>query len=112
MTAARLPFDYHGPEALREGVLQALKNVVDPELATDIVNLGLVYEVEIAGDAARVKMTMTSAACPVTDMLVDEVKSELREILDEGCSVDVQLVWDPPWTPDRLSPSARRFMGW
>lgn len=107
-----LPFDYRGPEVLGTRVLEALTAVVDPEIAIDIVNLGLVYEVAITQTSARVKMTMTSAACPVTDMLVDEVKTQLADILGDGQPVEVQLVWEPSWTPDRLSPSARRFMGW
>jgi metal-sulfur cluster biosynthetic enzyme len=106
-------FAYDGPPELREAVEQALKRVIDPEVALDIVDIGLVYGVCVhAGQPARVRMTMTSAACPVTDMLVEEVQAELAEALPGKPPVEVELVWEPPWTPDRLSPNAMRFMGW
>lgn len=107
-----VPFDYAGPPELGEAVVGALKRVVDPEVAVNIVDLGLVYGVEVTDDLAYVRMTMTSAACPVTDMLMEEVKAELGDVVGSGRNVEVELVWDPPWTPDRLSLSARRFMGW
>lgn len=106
-------FAYDGPAELRDAVEGALKQVIDPEVALDIVDLGLVYSVCVhAGQPARVRMTMTSAACPVTDMLVEEVQAELADVLPGKPAVEVELVWDPPWTPDRLSANAMRFMGW
>lgn len=105
-------FDYDGPPQLRDLVTRALKKVVDPEVAMDIVDVGLVYAVRVAGDAVAVRMTMTSAACPVADMLVEDVQCELQDALPGNPEVDVELVWEPPWTPERLSASARRFMGW
>jgi len=57
-------------------------------------------------------MTMTSAACPVTDMLIDEVHAELEQILPMETAIEVELVWEPAWTPERMSANARRLMHW
>ena len=105
-------FDYAGDPALEARVVAALKRVVDPEMALDVVELGLVHGVEVGPKEARVRITMTSAACPVTELIVDDVAHELRRALGEGVMVHVQLVWDPPWTPERMSDSARSAMGW
>lgn len=107
------PFTYEGPPHLLEAATQALRQVVDPEVAMDIVDVGLVYALRVPQEGpVQVRMTMTSAACPVTDMLVEEVQAELSAALPGEPAVEVELVWDPPWTPERLSPNARRFMGW
>jgi metal-sulfur cluster biosynthetic enzyme len=108
---ADLRFDYDGPPALQAPIAAALSRVVDPELALNIVDIGLVYGVNVGADSLIVRMTMTSAACPVTDLIVEEVEQELAPVAPPGTSVHVDLVWEPPWTPDRLSERARRFMG-
>lgn len=105
------PFPYEGPEDRRAAVTAALMQVVDPELALSIVDIGLVYGVRFAADALHVRLTMTSAACPVTDVVVDEVEHELARVAPPGLPIRVEVVWDPPWTPERLSPRARHFMG-
>ena len=87
----------------------ALKRVVDPEMAVDILELGLVYAVAVAPEAASVLLTMTSPACPVTEIIVEDTTLELSKAL--GRRVDVQVVWEPPWTPERMSDAARRALG-
>lgn len=104
---ATSPFEYAGPPGLLETVTAALKGVVDPEMAVNIVDLGLVYGVAIDGRDARVRITMTSAACPVAELIIDDVTFSLSETLGAGASVEVDLVWDPPWGPERMSPKAR-----
>lgn len=106
------PYPYEGPETLRQPVLDALTKVVDPEVAMSIVDVGLIYGVTVDAQKVHVLITMTSAACPVTDVIVDEVESELDRIAPSELLVHVELVWDPPWTMERMSPRARRFMGW
>ncbi|MES2098475.1 MAG: metal-sulfur cluster assembly factor [Pseudomonadota bacterium] len=92
--------------------MAALTRVVDPEVALSIVDVGLVYGVTITPDTARVRLTMTSAACPVADMIIEEVEHELDRVLPAGCSIDVELCRDPPWSPEMMSERARRFMAW
>jgi len=105
------PFPYRGPPELQKSIVSALKLVVDPEVALSIVDLGLVYGVEIDAEKARVTMTMTSAACPVTDVITEDVEAELERVLPAGSWIEVDLVWEPAWTPELMSDSARRFMG-
>jgi metal-sulfur cluster biosynthetic enzyme len=105
-------YPYDGPPALRQPILDALKRVVDPEVAMDIVDVGLVYGVSVAGGIVRVEVTMTSAACPVADVIVADIEDALDRALPPDLRIKVDLVWEPPWTTGRMSESARRFMGW
>ena len=101
------------PEMIDEaGVREALRSVEDPEAGMSIVDLGLVYAVEVTEGKVRVQMTMTSPACPVAPYLVDESTAAIRGVAPEGTDVQVDLVWDPPWTPDRMSPEAQSRFGW
>ncbi len=106
------PFAYEGPDALHEPIVEALARVVDPEVALSIVDVGLVYGVTVSDDAVHVRLTMTSAACPVADMLADQVRDELAGVAPPGAAIRVELVWDPPWTPERMSEHARQFLQW
>lgn len=106
------PYAFQGPEALRDPILAALKRVVDPELSLDVVDVGLVYGVTVDDTGLHVRMTMTSAACPVVDVIIEDVEAQLDRVTPEGLVIAVELVWTPAWTPRRLSASARRFMGW
>jgi metal-sulfur cluster biosynthetic enzyme len=93
-------------------VREALRTVQDPEAGMNIVDLGLVYGISAGPDGVAVRMTMTSAACPVAEMMVDEAREVLKRSLPVGTPVEVELVWDPPWTPDRMSGLAREHFGW
>jgi metal-sulfur cluster biosynthetic enzyme len=95
-----------------ERVREALRSVDDPEVGMNIVDLGLVYRIDIAAQLVRVEMTMTSAACPMGDMITDNARRAVSAALPEDLAVDVVLVWDPPWTPDLMSESARQTFGW
>ena len=106
------PFPYDGPEALRPAIVAALGRVIDPEVAMSIVDVGLVYGVAVDDRELRVTMTMTSAACPVTDLIVDDAWHELARVVPPSIELDIDIVWEPPWTPDRMSERGRRIMGW
>ena len=95
-----------------ETVREALRQVDDPEAGMNIVDLGLVYGVEVTAAAVHIDMTMTSAACPMADLITDRVRSVIAAIVPEGIAVDVRLVWDPPWTPDKMTGVAREHFGW
>ncbi len=100
------------PPAVREqDVIAVLRRVYDPEIPLNIYDLGLVYGLEIgaAGDV-HVRMTLTSPACPVAGRLPGEVEQKLRAVPGVR-STRVELVWDPPWTKDRLSEAARLALG-
>lgn len=105
-------FAYEGPADLLPAIVRALEGVVDPEVAMNILDVGLVYGVRVAGGRLDLRMTMTSAACPVADVIVDDVENALDDALPPELKIHVELAWEPPWTPQRMSPRARDFMGW
>lgn len=95
-----------------DAVREALRRVEDPEAGMNIVDLGLVYAVDVGAGAVRVDLTMTTAACPMADMIVDGARDAIIAVVPAGTIVDVQLVWDPPWTPDKMTGIAREHFGW
>lgn len=101
------------PRALDdEAVREALRGVDDPEAGMNIVELGLVYAIDVKAGAVHVDMTMTTAACPMADMIVDQARAAIAAIAPPDTVVEIELVWDPPWTPDKMSGMAREFFGW
>jgi metal-sulfur cluster biosynthetic enzyme len=91
--------------ATADDVTEAMKDVVDPELGVNVVDLGLVYGVTIDdANTAVVDMTLTSAACPLTDVIEDQTHSALADIVD---GVRINWVWMPPWGPDKITDDGR-----
>lgn len=94
-----------------ETIRKALRGVKDPELNLNIIDIGLVYEVEVEeGGAVHVRMTLTSPGCPAGAEIVGDVKRTIEE-LEGVTSVDVEIVWEPFWTPERMDPRVRAFLG-
>jgi metal-sulfur cluster biosynthetic enzyme len=92
-------------DAANEDVLEALRDVVDPELGINVVDLGLVYGVELADDrAATIDMTLTSAACPLTDVIEDQAREALEGIVPD---FRINWVWLPPWGPEKITEDGR-----
>lgn len=110
--AADAPYPWSGPAELKAPIEAALRQVVDPEVAMSIVDVGLVYGVAVTDQQVHVRMTMTSAACPVTDVIVADVENELDRVLPADFEIRVEVVWEPPWSTDRMSARAKAFMGW
>lgn len=90
----------------------ALRQVIDPEVGMNIVDLGLVYRLEQTADGVELDLTMTSPACPMGEGIAQEAENILAANVPPGCPVHVQLVWNPPWTPERMSDHARSHFGW
>ena len=99
------------PDTVKAAVIAALQTIFDPEIPVNIYELGLIYGVEVAEDGrAEVRMTLTAPACPVAGALVEEVAQKAGRV--EGVSTShVELVWDPPWTPDRMTEAAKLELG-
>lgn len=89
---------------LEEEVTRRLRKLIDPELGLNVVDLGLIYGVELDGRAGelRIDMTLTTRGCPLEGFMVEGARNALSDIPGIG-RVDVRLVWDPPWTPDRIN---------
>ena len=92
-------------------IREALRHVVDPEIGVNIVDLGLVYRIEVAGGRVRIAMTMSSPTCPLADYLKDLVTAAIRQRVPDVADVDVALEWEPPWDPGMMSDEARRQLG-
>ncbi|MEK4484862.1 metal-sulfur cluster assembly factor [Psychrobacillus sp. FSL H8-0484] len=96
---------------MKDSMMAALENVIDPELGVDIVNLGLVYDVELSDEGVgTVTMTLTSMGCPMGPMIVDQVNTALME-LPEVKETEVNIVWNPPWSKDNMSRYAKIALG-
>jgi len=94
-----------------ETVRKALRAVKDPELNLNIIDLGLVYDIEVGDEGdVQVRMTLTSPGCPAGAEILQGVK-EVAADLEGVRSVDVELVWEPYWTPERMDPRVRAFLG-
>jgi metal-sulfur cluster biosynthetic enzyme len=94
-----------------ETIRKALRGVKDPELNLNIIDIGLVYEVEVEeSGAVHVRMTLTSPGCPAGAEIVGDVKRTIEE-LEGVTSADVEIVWEPYWTPERMDPRVRAFLG-
>ncbi|MGA8542088.1 MAG: iron-sulfur cluster assembly protein [Thermoplasmata archaeon] len=101
-----------GPYAEREHlILENLKQIYDPEIPMNIVDLGLVYGFEWAGDDVTLKMTLTAPGCPVAGILAEEVKTAIEKVPNVK-SAKVDMIWDPPWSPERMSEFAKRQFGY
>ena len=91
-------------------IRNALKGVMDPELGLDLVVLGLVYDIDVTDADVKVTISLTSPMCPVAGQIVDETK-EAIEGVDGVEGAEVELTFDPPWTPERISPLIRASLG-
>lgn len=93
-----------------ERLLSALRTIKDPELGLDLVTLGLIYETRRTGSEAYVQLTLTTPGCPLIATIIEDVRAAIRRI-DGIEQVKVDLTFDPPWTPDRMSDEARELLG-
>jgi len=97
-------------EVTEEKILQVLSEVYDPEIPIDIVNLGLIYGIEIDGGNIRINMTMTAPGCPASTQIAGETKILVEEMTGVE-SVEIEIVWDPPWDPSKMSEEAQQSLG-
>ena len=93
-------------------VRDLLRQVIDPEVGVNIVDLGLVYRIDANASGVRVEMTMTSPACPLGEMIVDEARAVLIAGLPGSGEPDISLVWNPTWEPSMMSQRAKESLGW
>jgi metal-sulfur cluster biosynthetic enzyme len=101
----KLPKENQMPTPSKEQVLEALREVYDPEIPINVVDLGMIYDLIIEGNKVLVKMSLTAPGCPLAGSITDDVKRHLLQVDGVG-EADVQLVWDPPWTPERIDRDA------
>ena len=95
----------------KDEVIEALHQVEDPELGMDIVELGLLYDVEIDGPKVKVIHSLTSMGCPAGQMIQEDIHAVVAAMSPDVEDVEIELIWDPPWTPDRMSDDAKFILG-
>jgi metal-sulfur cluster biosynthetic enzyme len=93
-------------------IRDALRYVVDPEVGLNVVDLGLVYDIDVSAERIRVRMTMTTPACPLGDTIMESARATIHAAAPKVKDIEIELVWDPPWSPDMMSDIARQHFGW
>jgi metal-sulfur cluster biosynthetic enzyme len=93
----------------KQDILDKLSEVKDPELGVNIVDLGLIYDVKVKGKDVAIKMTFTTPACPMMNYMLEMAKQKLEEL--EELDIEISIVFDPPWTPERMSKKAKIKLG-
>tara|TARA_B100000674_G_scaffold233658_1_gene192089 strand:- start:1049 stop:1345 length:297 start_codon:yes stop_codon:yes gene_type:complete len=91
---------------IKDKIINEIKKIYDPELPVNIYDLGLIYDINVSGRSAEIKMTLTTPNCPVAESLPKEVKEGAMQV-DGIDNVNLHLVWDPPWTKDMMSDAAK-----
>lgn len=95
-----------------DNVYRILREVVDPEVGINVVDMGLIYDVAVQEDRVAVTMTLTSPACPMGAHLADESRQTIIDALGSSVQVEVNLVWEPAWSPEMMSDEAKQLLGW
>lgn len=93
-------------------IREALRYVIDPEVGVNIIDLGLVYRVELTPELLEIDISPTSPACPMGEAILDEAREVVDALIPIGMVVNIQLVWEPPWSPEMMTEAARRVLGW
>ena len=96
----------------KESILKLLETIIDPETGINIVDMGLIYEVTPSSEEVFIKMGMTSAACPMGDLILADMNRALRTIYVTPNKIDIEVTFNPPWEPSMMSESARKEFGW
>jgi len=94
----------------QDEVMNALRNCYDPEIPINIVDLGLIYGVHVDGKTVNVEMTLTAPGCPMHSLIARDVKQKVEALADVE-EANVKVVWEPPWTPERMSEDAKKKLG-
>jgi metal-sulfur cluster biosynthetic enzyme len=96
--------------ASKDEIMNALKECYDPEIPINVVDLGLIYGVKINSGSVKLRITLTALGCPLSGTIIDDIKNKIR-MLKGIKKVDVEIVFDPPWSPDKMSEEARKMLG-
>jgi metal-sulfur cluster biosynthetic enzyme len=95
-----------------EQIVETLRSVVDPEIGINIVDLGLIYQVEIKPEEVYIQITMTSPACPLHGVITRDIDRVLRKAFPAIGPMTIEVVWQPPWSPEMMSERAKKELGW
>jgi metal-sulfur cluster biosynthetic enzyme len=93
-------------------IYKALQSVIDPEIGENLIDLGLVYGINIHDHIATVTFTMTSYACPMSEIVIESIEDAVNKVLGAGMELDLHLVWEPAWDPSMMCEQAKQRLGW
>lgn len=105
-----LIFSQLSQEAQR--IYNALQTVIDPEIGENLIDLGLIYGIEVSNGIAHITFTMTSYACPMSEMVIENIHDTVSKVLHDGEELDLDLVWEPAWEPSMMCAEAKQRLGW
>ena len=105
-----LIFNQLNPDEQR--IYTALQSVIDPEIGENLIDLGLIYGITIKNNIATVTFTMTSYACPMSEIVIESIHDAVSKVLNKGIEPDLHLVWEPAWEPDMINAEAKKRLGW
>ncbi len=97
---------------MKSSIWQALSQINDPEIGENIVDLGLIYDINIDHEEVRITMTMTSPSCPMVEIILDEIEQKIKTILPADINLKINLVSEPAWHPGMMSAAAKQRLGW
>ena len=97
---------------IKEQIRETLKEILDPEIGINIVDLGLVYQIELRPEELYIQITMTSPTCPLSGVITRNMDQVLRKTFPDLGEMTIELVWDPAWSPELMSDTAKKQLGW
>ena len=93
-------------------IYTALQSVIDPEVGENLIDLGLIYCIQIQNNIAKVTFSMTSQACPMSEMVIENIHDTVSKVLADNTALELDLVWEPEWEPTMMSEQAKQRLGW
>lgn len=93
-------------------IYTALQSVIDPEVGENLIDLGLIYGIQILNNIAKVTFSMTSQACPMSEMVIENIHDTVSKVLADNTALELDLVWEPEWEPTMMSEQAKQRLGW
>ena len=93
-------------------IYTALQSVIDPEVGENLIDLGLIYGIQIQNNIAKVTFSMTSQACPMSEMVIENIHDTVSKVLADNTALELDLVWEPEWEPTMMSEQAKQRLGW
>ncbi len=107
-----MPLIYNALSKEAQRIYDALQTVIDPEIGENLIDLGLIYDINVNNGIARITFTMTSYACPMSEMVIEDIHDTVSKVLHDGEELELDLVWEPAWEPSMMNAEAKARLGW
>lgn len=107
-----MPLIYNALSMGAQRIYDALQTVIDPEIGENLIDLGLIYDINVNNGIARITFTMTSYACPMSEIVIEDIHETVSKVLHDGEELELDLVWEPAWEPSMMNAEAKARLGW